>query len=454
MKSHLPEQVYLAAPVWVQNLLVSLLGIKEHGNRYGGKHDAFYKNLIKNKYESEDHLNKATTKRLDKILQDALTHVPYYKSLNIQNPVLTEFPLLDRQIVAQQPEQFVSDQYNPGRLMTLYTGGSTAMPVKVYISKDVRRKSYTFWRQFYSNMGFDIGDKKASFVGRMVQKPDNDKPPFWRYNLRDRQLVFSSYHLSEKNIPKYLDKLNRFEPKIIEGYPLTIYRLADYILTHNVKSPPRLAGISTSSESFTNLHRETIEKAFNCKMFDQYGSAESVVFASECAYGKMHIEPEYGLLEVITENGDVKAEGKGELVATTLLNDVMPLIRYRIGDLGEIINEKCICGRNTLILKELVGKVGSVIVNGDKQVPTAAIAIAFEYLEGIKNAQIIQNSADAVVVKLARKPNFNPKSEDFMIWELRKMLGESLKISVEYVDDIPPEANGKYKMVVQNFLRL
>jgi len=113
--------------------------------------------------------------------------------------------------------------------------------------------------------------------------------------------------------------------------------------------------------------------------------------------------------------------------------------------------ESCSCGRETAVMKQLHGKVGAIIANGDKQVPTAAIAIAFEYLEGIKNAQIIQDSADAVRVKLVKRPDFNPESEKFMIWELKKMLGESLKITTEYVEDIPPEPNGKYKMVVQNY---
>lgn len=451
MKSHLPERLYLSAPVWVQNILVSIYGVMEHRRRYGGDYRSFLTHLERNKFKSAEDLAAIVQRRLDVMLEDACRHVPYYRNLELQAPELSEFPLLDRQEVANNAESFVSDRFDSKKLLTLYTGGSSASPLKVYISKSVRQKTYAFWQSFYDGMNFRIGDRKASFVGRKIQEPGNDKPPFWRYNLIDRQLILSSYHMSTQNLGHYVRKLNEFKPKIIEGYPLSIYRLAEYIESHNEKLTFQLSGVSTSSENFSAAHRTVIEKAFNCRVFDQYGSAESVVFASECEHGSMHIEPEYGIVEVLTDAGEVQPQGEGELIVTTLLNDAMPLVRYRIGDLGEIVRESCPCGRHTKILRQLQGKVGSFIANGDKRVPTAAIAIAFEYLEGIKNAQIVQNHPDRVCVKLAKRPDFNPGSEQFMVWELRKMLGESLHIDVEYVDDIPPESNGKYKMVVQNY---
>jgi phenylacetate-CoA ligase len=450
MKSHLPEQLYLSSPVWLQNVLVSIYGNIERKRRYGGEHSVFLKHLRGNKFLTLQE-NKALQKKLlTATLDNATRNVPAYQHLRSGQPDLSLFPLLDRQQVANNTEQFVSSEFDVNNLIALYTGGSSASPLKVYISKTTRQKTYSFWQLFYDNMDFNIGDRKASFVGRKLQEPDNNLPPFWRYNIADRQLLFSSYHMEEANLPLYVEKLNAFKPKVIEGYPFSIYRIAEHILNNSLTLSFTPTGISTSSENFSERHRKVIESAFNCRVFDQYGSAESVVFASECEHGTMHIEPEYGILEVLTESGEITPTGKGELIATTLLNDAMPLIRYRIGDLGVITEESCLCGRDTPVLKELHGKVDAVIINEGRQVPTAAIAIAFEYLEGIKNAQIIQNEPGAVIVKLVKKSEFNPKSEDFMIWELRKMLGESLKIEVEYVNDIPPEPNGKYKMVVQN----
>lgn len=452
MKSHLPERLYLGSPVWLQHVLVSIYGALEHKRRYGGPHQEYLEHLRKNVMLSGQETANLQSRLLNGILSDAAKYVPAYQTLGLSpSPSLEDFPLLERESIAINPDSFVSSRYDKNKLLKLYTGGSTANPLKVFITEEARQKSYSFWQLFYDRMDFRVGDRKATFVGRKVQNPDDQKPPFWRYNIKDRQLVFSSYHLSDDNLEAYVDKLNSFKPKVIEGYPLSIYRLADYIVQNSVPLSFTPNGLSTSSENFTPQQRKIMEEAFGCKVFDQYGSAESVVFASECEHGNMHIEPEYGVLEVLTENGDIMSEGAGELVATTLLNDAMPLIRYRIGDLGEITAADCPCGRSSKILKELHGKVGAVIINEGRQAPTAAIAIAFEYLEGVKNAQIIQDEPGKVTVKLVRRDTFNPKSEEFMVWELKKMLGESLHISVKYASEIPPEPNGKYRMVVQNY---
>jgi phenylacetate-CoA ligase len=450
MKSHLSETLYLSSPIWIQNLLVSLYGVLEHDRRYGGNYKQLSQQLMADEFKDAHKLDAVVNKKLQAMLECATTNVPFYRNLNLQNADLDAFPVLNRASIANNPEDFLSDKYDPNKLIQLYTGGSTGTPLKVYISKEVRRKTYAFWNRFYQNIGFNIGDKKASFVGRKIQQPDNNKPPFWRYNAIDKQLIFSSFHMSESNLPLYIEKLNAFQPVLIEGYPLSVLRLADFILANNIKLQFTPLGISTSSENFSNEQRKTMQQAFNCKVFDQYGSAESVVFASECEFGRKHISVEYGLVEVLNDDGEILKEGEGELIVTTLLNDVMPLIRYRIGDLGKVSYKECQCGRHTPAIEELYGKVGAVIVTKNTKVPTAAIAIAFEYLENIRNAQIIQNEPDNVLVKLVPKPGFKPDEEKFMLWELQKMLGEEMEIKVEHVDQIPPGKNGKYQMVVQN----
>ncbi|MGI9289211.1 MAG: hypothetical protein ACR2P1_27830 [Pseudomonadales bacterium] len=453
MKSHLSERVYLASPVIVQNLLVSLYGLLEHNNRYKGVYNALSEELFKNEFMSKAELEEVENSLLEKAIKNALNNVPHYQALNIPDARIESFPVLSRAEVFNDPESFVAKQYRNTKLIALYTGGSTGNPLKVFLNKDVRRKSYAFWNRFYRLIGFRIGEKKATFVGRKVQEPDNSKPPFWRYNMIDRQLMFSSFHLSKENIPLYIKKLNQFKPAIVEGYPLSILQISQYLIDNGIELDFIPKGISTSSENFSAQQRATIENSFKCNVFDQYGSAESVVFASDCEYKNKHIAIEYGMVEVIDEAGDIKREGDGELIVTSFLNDVMPLIRYRIGDLGKVSCKKCKCNRNTPILEELHGKVGAYIVAGDKRVSAASLAIAFEYLKNVKKSQIIQNEPEQAVVKLVVTPEFNQEEEDFMLWELMKMLGNDFGIELQKVDAIPPAKNGKYQMVVQNYYK-
>lgn len=453
MPSHLKEKVYLACPVWIQNILVSFYGAMEHRRRYGGIYSTTKSELEATEFLDRAAIEQLVQKRLHNILEGALESVPHYRKLQIDEPSLDQFPLLERHVIAEDTDQFLSERYNQKDLLTIYTGGSTGTALKIHLSKSVRQQTYAFWARFYRNFDFTIGEKKASFVGRKVQDPDKNKPPFWRYNWIDQQLVFSSFHMTEENLPAYIRELNQFKPKLIEGYPLSLLRLADYILSHEIPLSFQPVGLSTSSENFTSEQRRTMETAFNCKVYDQYGSAESVIFAAECSHGNMHVAPEYGVLEVLNDDGELGQEGEGEFIVTTLLNDVMPLIRYKIGDLGKVAYKTCPCGRQTQVIEELFGKTGAVIVSEGRRVPTAAIAIAFEYLENIKKAQIIQNEPGKVIVKLVTTDRFTKKDEDFMRWELEKMLGNKLNIETKYVNNIPPSINGKYHMVVQNYFK-
>ena len=453
MRSHRPEKIYLASPVWLQNLLVSLYGALEHRRRYGGVFKETCRELEQTEFLKGEALENLVNERLSNILESALKDVPHYRNLGIKDARLDHFPILNRTTIADDPEQLVSEKYTKDDLLTIYTGGSTGTPLKIYLSRSVRQKTYAFWSRFYKNMNFKIGEKKASFVGRKVQEPHKNHPPFWRYNLIDHQLIFSSFHMTEENLPSYIKKLNNFKPKVIEGYPLSILRLAEYIRDHHIDLEFKPAGLSTSSENFTPEQRKIMEKSFRCQVFDQYGSAESVVFAAECEYGTMHVAPEYGIIEVLNNKGEINREGEGELIITTLLNEIMPLIRYRIGDLAKISLSTCSCGRQTQVIDQLHGKSGAVIVSEERKVSAAAIAIAFEYIESIRKAQVLQNEPGKALVKLVTTDQFSKNDEEFMIWELKKMLGDKLEIDVEYVSDIAPSANGKYQMVVQNYYK-
>jgi phenylacetate-CoA ligase len=453
MKSHFKEIVYLASPVFVQNVLVTIAGLIERHRRYGGNFESFSEELFSNEFASREELAELQQKTLKRVLENATQNVPFYKKLGISTPVLEEFPIVNRSEIAQSPLDFVSNNYRKESLMVIYTGGSTGTPLGVYLTKEIRRKSYAFWNRFYRGFGVDIKDRKATFLGRKIQDPDNNKPPFWRLNAAGNQLLFSSFHMTDENLPYYIKRLNTFRPKIVEGYPQSVFRIAEFICENDIKLEFTPRGISTSSENFTNKQRATMEKAFGCKVYDQYGSAESVIFAGDCEYGNKHIAVEYGVAEVLKEDGSIASEGAGELIVTSLLNDAMPLIRYRIGDLGKISHKSCQCGRNTPILEELSGKVGAVIVSRGKRVSTAAIAFAFEYLESVSKAQIIQNEPEKILVKLVAKEGFAKDMREFMEWELRKMLGQELEIDVELVDDIPSSDNGKYQMVIQNYYK-
>lgn len=83
--------------------------------------------------------------------------------------------------------------------------------------------------------------------------------------------------------------------------------------------------------------KELIKKVFHCELFSLYGASECGIIASECAaHNGLHINMERVYVEIVNNS----------IIITVFDNEVMPLIRYKIGDLGRIENSPCSCGIN------------------------------------------------------------------------------------------------------------
>ena len=121
--------------------------------------------------------------------------------------------------------------------------------------------------------------------------------------------------------------------------------------------------------------------------------AEIVTAASECNHGRLHLWPEVGVVEVFENNEPVISGCPGDLVCTGLLNEDMPLIRYRVGDRGvlQAKPESCSCGRALPILASVEGRIDDVLYTIDgKQV--GRLDPVFKDNLPVREAQIIQET--------------------------------------------------------------
>ncbi|MBL4783829.1 MAG: phenylacetate--CoA ligase family protein [Cohaesibacteraceae bacterium] len=261
----------------------------------------------------------------------------------------------------------------------------------------------------------------------------------------------SAFHLSDVNIPHYVEKINSFNARAIEGYPSTLYILADYLNRHDIKL--KLKAVFSSSETLYPNQREAIEQAFDCKLFDFYGTAERVVFGTEChVHNGKHLNFEYGYSEIVDDQDRLVANGtKGYLVGSSLLNKGMPLIRYKTTDITSISSDLCSCGRSMPIMENITTKAEDIIVTPEgKQVSPSVLTHPFKMINGINKSQIIQNSIDDILIKLVVESDFNVTEEKKLIESFVDRVGTSVNVRVEYVKDIPRERSGKYRWVISH----
>ena len=128
--------------------------------------------------------------------------------------------------------------------------------------------------------------------------------------------------------------------------------------------------VLTLSETLYDEQRASIEAAFACKVFDHYGMAERVVFASECnEHAGHHLNLDYGITELLNSSNQPIEEGKlGKIVATSLHNFAMPFIRYETSDASAFKTRGCACKRGFPLIEDVTTKQESIVTLPERQI--------------------------------------------------------------------------------------
>jgi phenylacetate-CoA ligase len=317
------------------------------------------------------------------------------------------------------------------------------------MDRELIQSEHAFIARQYRWAGCPDECRIASFRGDIMVPVEQIKPTYWRYNRCSRELLFSSYHLSEDTIDKYLTRLNEYDPELIYAYPSFIYLIARYAKKRGFDiSLPSLRGIVTSSETLFEYQKNLTEAVFHTRVFNWYGLSERVAFIGTCEYGGHHVFPDYGLTEFIPFP-EAEQQGLFELVGTSFINKVTPLIRYRTGDVVTLISEPCECGRSFSRVKSILGRSNDAIVTPEGRV-IVMVDDVFKNIENIKLAQIVQKKIDEIDILVEAEATFNISDENRIVKNMRLRIGEKINISVTRVKKIPRMPNNKYKLTVSS----
>ncbi|GAA5218541.1 phenylacetate--CoA ligase family protein [Corallincola platygyrae] len=452
------EKLYYASPVWCQNLLVSMYGLKLRKERFSPDAERYLKSLLASENRDQEAMKQLQSEKFVALAKMAVTHVPYYRNWakgeglaadDIRDLSALEcFPILEKQQLREDPQSLVDERViASGRYFTLNTSGSSGSPITIYSDVDSRTEHYAFWSRLRHWFGVGPLGRRATLFGRIIMAPEQSQPPFWRYDRAQRNLLMSSYHLADENLAAYYQQLVRYQPEEIVGYPSSIYPIARYIAQNKL---PRLKPkvVFTTAETLLGHQREMIEASFDAPVIDQYGCTEMALFVSQCEHGGMHLHPEHGILEILNDEDQPVAPGEtGQAICTGLVNRAMPLIRYRLGDCLTPSDVDCECGRAFPVLQQLEGRVDDILVTPDGR-PLGRMDPIFKGMRGIYETQIIQKARDQLLFRLVRDEQYDQSAEDELRYEITKRTGPQMQIQFEYLESIPKNSNGKFKAVI------
>ena len=172
------------------------------------------------------------------------------------------------------------------------------------------------------------------------------------------------------------------------------------------------------------------------------------MIASECAAHRgMHTMAEGLYVEVETPDGPARPGEVGSILVTDLLNFAMPLIRYRIGDMGSWAAGRCPCGRGLPRLEHVAGRVTDFLVGGDGRLVSGVHLATYVVAQrpSLGQVQIRQDQKGAVLFRLKPGRDFDATGDlGYLREATREYLGAACRVVVEIVENLPVEPSGKF----------
>lgn len=458
-------KLYYSLPYFIKNFFVSFVAYKNARIRRGNYYHKYLNELRKSWLYNEEQLYLLQSNKLSNLLIETLEYSTYYKKkfsaagINkqdiVNNPanVLSRLPFLEKKDLKDCTDEIENKNPKRKRDVTNYTSGTTGTPLTVYYDKESVQMSFALWKRFHDTIGLPEKFNSVRFSGKTIIHPQATRPPYWVYNFIDKQLFMSSYHLSENRLPYYLKKINYFKPELIDGYPSAIYILSQYINSKRITLSFKPVAITTTAETLHSYQRAEIEKAFKCKVYNQYASSEGGAFITECKQGNYHVNTDSGYFEFFNFEGKPAMPGEyAELVITSFRNFKMPLIRYKSGDIVLLSqsNKHCTCGCNMPIVEEITGRLDDILYTKDKGY-VGRMDTAYKGLTGIEKSQIIQRSPELIEIYQVINGSYNDEIEKMFLKNLHERLGQIVTIKLFAVDSIPLSKNGKFKTVIRDF---
>lgn len=421
--------------------------------------------LEKSQYWSKDQLEAFQFERLKKILIHAYTNTEFYHKRFDEagfNPIffkdfseIKHIPTLSKNEIRENLRNLAAKNYRTEELHSAETGGTTGVKMKFFRDNACLPPKEAALYRFEKWAGWDFGER----VG-IVWTAQQDYVGHWTLRSRIknalslRQVVFPAAIMDEESIENYVKLLQVKKPTMIRAFTSPIYEVANFIKGKEIENIS-LKGVITTGEPLYDHQRKMISEAFHCQVFNSYRTREAGPIAQECeVHSGLHINAESLYVEsMVPENKKHFEPGVGEILITDLLNYGMPLIRYKIGDVGRLSDKGCKCGRGLPLLNNLAGRTADILYSPDGKRITAGSLVLYLIDEApglVGQVQIIQDKLDHLTIKMTDNPAPSPEVIEYQKNTVKRLFGEQMKATFEIVKEIPFEASGKYRFTINN----
>lgn len=417
---------------------------------------------VLNKLRAHDRLSSAdmgafSRQALCRTLAAARRRIPFYRDIaaqaherNVEDVLRAEFPIIDRDDLLQKRSLLY-----PGQGRTKWwtivgeTGGTTGTPLQVF--RDLRSVIYenAFLRRHMEWSGFQPRMRRAVLRGDMPVPAAQTRPPYWGLDRYSGVLVFSSLHLSPATAAVFIETLREYRPHIMQSYPSRAHELAVYLRERDEFLD--IPFVYTGSEPLHPYQRVLIEERLRAKVMDYYGMAERVSLATECEFGNIHVNTDYGYMEIVDEQG-APTDDYGCIVGTTFHNYLMPLVRYRISDRTRWKPGRCACRRHYPMIERVIGRTEDIIYGSRGNDIGPSLYRMLKGVGYIRQCQAAQVGEKRMEIRVVPAPGYGERETVRLLKNLHQYVDSDIEASVVLTDSIPRTRRGKHRWVVNEYI--
>jgi len=453
---------YMRSPQWVKSTLGRAYASVPKVIKYGPGFERFRDDVVRG-YQPEG-LAEEVDRRLEAALHHALRHVPAYEAYRpllerklAPRELLLQLPLTSKLDLKTRLEDYTSTAYPPSMRLEMFTGGSTANPMRFFSHKHVTRpKESAYFEDFDLRAGLRSDDVILNLRGRTVPGAGMPGGRIWLYEPIRRHLILSSDHLEPQYMPQYVDALREWRPSFIQAYASALYPLARWLDQHPEPDiAARIRGVQLTSENAYPYQLELFRKVFGCPVLRGYGQTERAALAASMPDDDRYFFwPLYGWVELVDDAGRPVTEPGvlGEIVVTGFDNEVMPFVRYRMGDFGAWSAHAHPRLPGWQVLDRIEGRLQEFLVCRDHRLvtPNSLSAAHYAELAVAESIQYEQQEPGKVCLKVVADRPLTEGERRAIAAALHRKTQGGADFDVVQVPHIDRTARGKHVMVVQH----
>lgn len=423
-----------------------------------------YLQLKAAEYLTKEEIQLLQENKLNRLLHSAQAKVPYYRKkfqeLRLDSKIssleeLFRYPLLNKEDVRQNLYfDMFSLEHKKKEMHKITTSGSTGQPFTTYADRYQLEVRFASTLRALEWTGWRFGDKQARLWHQTLGMSTTQVIRERIDSLFMRRLFIPAFEINPTNLHKFVRKIKRHGPVLVDGYAESLNFLASFINSGATANFSPKAMMS-SAQALPDNVRNVIEKGFRTRVFDKYGSREFSGIAYQCEKSENHhIVAESYIVELMVEGRPALPGEVGEVIVTDLNNYSVPLIRFRVGDLAEAVDETvpCPCGRSQPRIGKIYGRSQAIVICADKTwMPGTFFAHFFkDYDSTIRLFQVYQKVEGSFELRIVKGISWNESDFETIIMRLKEYVGVDTKIDVIYVEEIPLLKTGKRSPVVSD----